>query len=451
MVKLKKSALKALPRIRELLVLRRLETGFSMLEAVVVVGVLLALAVTAFFSYGAITDNAKKAKVKSAASEIHTGVLVANSDGDPNTKPDAVIKDWNDSTDKIKVEILPPALGGTSDNGDVCVQATNLETPSITAREGACVNVVGPAIGDIDNDGIPNGSDPDIDGDGIPNADDTTPNGGSDNGSDPGNDTGGNTGGTYTTGGAVPVGYTYNANFASCPANFAEALRTRFLADGSQTYFNASYLYSIGQRDESDAAWDEYYILDDAAWEAASVLSPFQQATLDNFDGYVSDVPGYDELEDIFWDTPNQADFNLMNEKMASAVPTFCGAVTAGTGTLKCHPETKTYIALSNAYYHNYMYENQRYSVDPTPANEAAWTASSAALQGNAQSYIDDRAKDDAYTAMIQAVGYDYEVTMAQNMRRAELNASLDTFQADTSRTNFDLWVNLEYPVNACR
>jgi hypothetical protein len=167
-----------------------------MLEAVVVVGVLLALAVAGFFAYGPIAENAKIAKVKSAASETHTGVLVSSMDGDPNTKPEDVIRDWNASTDKIKVEILSPAEGETSANGDFCVQATNLESPHITAKSGACDGVTGGGGGggvsdpnDLDGDGIPNASDPDIDGDGTPNGSDTTPNG---------EDAGGNTGGTGT-------------------------------------------------------------------------------------------------------------------------------------------------------------------------------------------------------------------------------------------------------------
>lgn len=121
----------------------KLETGFSMLEAVVVVGVLLALAVSGFFAYGPITENAKKAKVRSAASEIHTGVLVASMDDDPNTKPQDVIDSWNLSTDQIFVEILKPAAGETSANGDFCVQATNKQSPLITARTGACDGVTG--------------------------------------------------------------------------------------------------------------------------------------------------------------------------------------------------------------------------------------------------------------------------------------------------------------------
>lgn len=426
----------------------RLDTGFSMLEAVVVVGVLLALAISGFIAYGPITENAKIAKVKSAASEIHTGVLVASSDGDINTRPDDVIKDWNSSTDKIKVEILPPTSGGASANGDVCVQATNLESPSITAREGSCESVIGPAIADVDHDGIPDASDPDIDGDGIPNADDSTPNGDT---TPPGGGTGSD---TYTPNGVVPAGYTYGVNFGACPAPFADALRAKIIADGSQSYFEASYFYSIGERDKSDAAWDAYYVLDGAFDPWASMTSS-QRATLNNFSDYMSDVPGYDDLNNIFWDTPNQADFNLMSEKMASAVPSFCGAVTAGTGTLKCHPETKTYIALSNPYYHNYMFENERYGADPTPANDAAWTAALRAqdpkLDGSGQVYADDAAKQDSYNAMVAAVGGDWEVTMAQNMHRDELNASRAAFQADTSRSNFDIWVDYEYPVNACR
>lgn len=418
----------------------RLDTGFSMLEAVVVVGVLLALAISGFIAYGPITENAKIAKVKSAASEIHTGVLVASSDGDINTRPDDVIKDWNSSTDKIKVEILPPTSGGASANGDVCVQATNLESPSIAAREGSCESVIGPAIGDIDHDGIPDSSDPDIDNDGIPNADDTTPNGESTppvGGGD----------GTYTPNGVVPAGYTYNVNFGTCPAPYAEALRKWIIVDGSQTYFEASYFYSIGKNAESDAAWDAYNVLNDDYFATYGTMTQAQQMTMDSFNNYISDVPGYNDLENIFWDTPNQADFNLMSEKMASAVPTFCGALTAGTGTYKCAPETKTFIALSNTFYHNYMYENQRYTVDSTTANYNAWVAK---VQ-TPQEYADDATKQDAYNAMIAVVGSEWQWTGAQNMHRADLNASLATFTADTARANYDAWVDLEYPVNACR
>lgn len=171
------SSIKARLNLRKFFKLYRLETGFSMLEAVVVVGVLLALAVSGFFAYGPIAENAKKAKVKSAASEIHTGVLVASIDGNSETNPQDVVDAWNASTGQIKTKIL-----SSSANGDFCVSATHVESPHITAQEGYCTGVTGGGSGvgdpnDIDGDGIPNASDPDIDNDGIPNGSDPTPNG----------------------------------------------------------------------------------------------------------------------------------------------------------------------------------------------------------------------------------------------------------------------------------
>lgn len=81
------------------------ETGFSMLEAVVVVGVLLALAVGGFIAYGQITENAKKASVETAASSVYTAALAAEMDGDPSTTSALVQSAYNDSQDSIKVTI----------------------------------------------------------------------------------------------------------------------------------------------------------------------------------------------------------------------------------------------------------------------------------------------------------------------------------------------------------
>lgn len=131
---MKNSSTSALPNFKRLLKMSRLETGFSMLEAVVVVGVLLALAVGGFFAYGPITENAKIAKVKSAASEVHTGVLVASMDGNSDTTPEKVIDDWNNSVDNIKVALVD-SQGG---NGDFCVSATNVSSPNITHQTGSC-------------------------------------------------------------------------------------------------------------------------------------------------------------------------------------------------------------------------------------------------------------------------------------------------------------------------
>lgn len=111
----------------------RLETGFSMLEAVVVVGVLLAIAVGGFFAFGPITENAKTAGVKSAASSVHTAVLVAASDGDPETTHQQVVTDYNASQTKIRV-----GLHSAVTVEDLCIEAVWVADETITARNGSC-------------------------------------------------------------------------------------------------------------------------------------------------------------------------------------------------------------------------------------------------------------------------------------------------------------------------
>jgi type II secretory pathway pseudopilin PulG len=81
------------------------ENGFSMLEAVVVVGVLLALAAGGFIAYDKITENAKTASVEAAASSVYTAALAAESDGDSATTSALVQGDFNNSQDAIKVTI----------------------------------------------------------------------------------------------------------------------------------------------------------------------------------------------------------------------------------------------------------------------------------------------------------------------------------------------------------
>lgn len=130
----------------------RLETGFSMLEAVVVVGVLLALAVGGFFAYGPIVNNAKMAKMKSAASQVYTAITVSLLDGDPTTSPQGVVDSYNDSTSGIKFSIRSaqemagaaiPAMTTAQDyvptsDGDFCVTATDADNPKISADAGNC-------------------------------------------------------------------------------------------------------------------------------------------------------------------------------------------------------------------------------------------------------------------------------------------------------------------------
>lgn len=64
------------------------ESGFSLLELVVAIGILLVLTVGGLIGYSEITDNARTAAAQTAASEISTGVMVALSDNvDTNDAP----------------------------------------------------------------------------------------------------------------------------------------------------------------------------------------------------------------------------------------------------------------------------------------------------------------------------------------------------------------------------
>lgn len=64
------------------------EKGFSLLELVVAIGILLILTVGGLVGYSSITDNARTAAAESAASEISTSVIVALSDNvDTNDAP----------------------------------------------------------------------------------------------------------------------------------------------------------------------------------------------------------------------------------------------------------------------------------------------------------------------------------------------------------------------------
>lgn len=104
--------------------------GFSMLEAVVVVGVLLALAVSGFIAYGSITDNAKKASTESAAASVYTAALAANMDGDATTTVNKVLSDYNSSQNTIVVSAVQ---GATKTPVDATTTTVDDKTLVVTA------------------------------------------------------------------------------------------------------------------------------------------------------------------------------------------------------------------------------------------------------------------------------------------------------------------------------
>lgn len=83
------------------------ENGFSLLELVVAIGILLVLTVGGLIGYSAITGNAKTAAAQSAASEISTAVMVALSDSDDGNDTAAVNPTtYTDDYDGIDITIV---------------------------------------------------------------------------------------------------------------------------------------------------------------------------------------------------------------------------------------------------------------------------------------------------------------------------------------------------------
>lgn len=86
----------------------RNEEGFSLLELVVAVGVLLVLTVGGIMSYQGITYNAKKSATERAASEAYTAAVAGiNSagEGSADERAKQAVSDYQDTLDKNGTKI----------------------------------------------------------------------------------------------------------------------------------------------------------------------------------------------------------------------------------------------------------------------------------------------------------------------------------------------------------
>ncbi len=117
------------------------EGGFSLIDVVVTVAIIVALSVGGFVAYNGLIDSAKKAAVAGAADQVYTAVIVAENDTDPKTVPDSsvagvpadavgVVQSYNDSNTDITVT-------ATKVGNEWSVTATNDAAPTITATRGA--------------------------------------------------------------------------------------------------------------------------------------------------------------------------------------------------------------------------------------------------------------------------------------------------------------------------
>jgi len=75
------------------------DDGFSLLELVVAVGILLVLTVGGLLAYSGITDNARNAAVSSAASEVYTAAASYEADNQADTVASDAGSEWTASAD----------------------------------------------------------------------------------------------------------------------------------------------------------------------------------------------------------------------------------------------------------------------------------------------------------------------------------------------------------------
>jgi len=86
------------------------EGGFSLIDVVVTVAIIVALSVGGFIAYSGLVQNAKTAATEAAADQVYTASLVATNDGGIGDIA-KVQADYNASSKDIKVAIVANADG----------------------------------------------------------------------------------------------------------------------------------------------------------------------------------------------------------------------------------------------------------------------------------------------------------------------------------------------------
>lgn len=84
------------------------ERGFSLIDVVVTVAIIVALSVGGFISYNALVNNSKQGAVDYASSNVYKSALVYESDGNDSTDACSAVKEYNDSSEGIDVKLIVP-------------------------------------------------------------------------------------------------------------------------------------------------------------------------------------------------------------------------------------------------------------------------------------------------------------------------------------------------------
>lgn len=103
--------------------LKSREEGFSLIDVVVTVAIIVALSVGGFVSYNGIVNNAKQGAVDYAASNVYRSAIVMENDGEDDTDACTAIDRYNQTSDGIAVSLIVP-----NGNGEVSVDASGKVT-----------------------------------------------------------------------------------------------------------------------------------------------------------------------------------------------------------------------------------------------------------------------------------------------------------------------------------
>jgi len=114
----------------------RKDSGFSLLELVVSVGVLLTLTVGGLLAYNGIINSARQAAVNNAAETVYNRAMIYKTDDKPGTTIQKAVDEWNEASgilpDQVAVANIVAGIG--VNNEKIIVSATDLENDSFEIR-----------------------------------------------------------------------------------------------------------------------------------------------------------------------------------------------------------------------------------------------------------------------------------------------------------------------------
>ena len=90
---------------------KRDERGFSLIDVVVTVAIIVALSVGGFIAYAGLVDSAKQGAVDFAASNVYKSAIVYESDTAADTNACSAVDEYNGNSSEIKVSLMVPKAG----------------------------------------------------------------------------------------------------------------------------------------------------------------------------------------------------------------------------------------------------------------------------------------------------------------------------------------------------